>query len=739
MVLQLRSPAVRMGAWFGVASVLVAGAAWLARPLYSTQGELITSASWRDVESAPDELTLIRRVSGWALTCPPAQLADGLARAQVLPATHRTMAESILAEAWLERAPATALAYWRDHRGQLAPHIQVIFYRKLARMDPARAEAELAQAEAGAAANYYQLAIIDVLLDQQPLAALSLARSLEATDSRWILVSLLASLARSDPEKAIAEAEQIAAEDLRRAARQSAAGVWFEASPADALRWVSAHLPASEAEPLIHSLVSKLARQDFAAAERLAAELDQPWLHRALDSALDSLPTGQLYERVMNAGWRGIPQRVLSRLIDYAAKQEPREALRFFQSVPPEHVAGEYHAKQLATAWTLIDPDSAQGWAAGLPAAKLRDEVVLRINSMLTELDPQLAMAQIAATPAGPLHARMVQNTARAFGKRDLPGALAWIGSLTPGPDQDAAVEGLAHIGAEFDPAGMVKGLAAFPASPARIKAHGDFARLWALQDVEAAIDWFATLPAGPERTATQRTIFEAASTHAPDRALELVKTITNRTEQDTLINKLALGLVEEDAESALDLANVLPRGATRARTLGSMLARLAQTQPDRAVQLVQAGDFGSDRAEVLRIFASDWGRSAPAAAAAWVGSLIADPALEAPMAYVSHAIAAEWSEREPERALAWVDTLPAGKVRHRALVALTGEMARRYPQKAFDLALGDPGVRRDAGALREVARVWLQIEPVAAEHYIRASDLSERVKQKLLEGTDAP
>lgn len=711
---------------------LVAATLLLVVPAPASTSSPPETSTWADVTAASGELTFCRRITGLVLTCPEADLGNFLTHIAELPAERRSWAQRLLTSAWLERAPQAALAYWRAHRADLPPDVQPVFYAKLALSDLPQAQADLAQEKNPEAADTYALTIIQAVSDKNPRGALALTGSLKE-DSRWVVAPVLASLARVDRDQALAEAAKLPDHDLRIAAQTAVLHVWAETQPAEALRWADQNLPADAVESAAASLLGELARKNLADAERLAAELNLPAVNKAMESALGSLPPRQLYEKAASGNWKGIPDYALSGMIEYAARQSPADAIRFFKAVPAERLTGESDAKQLATAWTLLDPAGVQAWAAALPESSLRDEVALRINSMLTEVDPKFAVAQIKATPAGPLQARMVSNTAKAFSKKDLTGALAWVAGLPAGPNQDEALQGLAWIGADYNPAAMVKGLAAMPPGAAKTTACAQFAKRWVKEDPGAALDWFIQLPPGPERAAMQSTIFEEAAQHANDRALDLVKTITDRDEQASLVKQLADGLAVEDPAEALALVGALPESDKRHELSASVLHKLAAENPALAAKLALNENLGRRRASVLASISHNWANTSPADAAAWIDSLRQDPSLKTDMPRLSSSVAAAWASHDANQALAWVQRLPAGKEHDLALTDMAQSMAPRFPQKAFDLLASDPGVSKDFGQLNRVASDWLAMQPNTARQHIAASTLPEPIKQKLL------
>jgi hypothetical protein len=125
----------------------------------------------------------------------------------------------------------------------------------------------------------------------------------------------------------------------------------------------------------------------------------------------------------------------------------------------------------------------------------------------------------------------------------------------------------------------------------------------------------------------------------------------------------------------------------------------------------------------------SQWARTEPDAAAAWVtgfgeGKLRENAARD---------LISNWAQDDSTAAGQWLQTLPAGASRESAVQAYVGQLAYPSPELAAPWAetLTDQNTRFNQ--MENIARQWLNTDRSAAEVWLAKVNLPDDRKQRLL------
>ena len=153
-------------------------------------------------------------------------------------------------------------------------------------------------------------------------------------------------------------------------------------------------------------------------------------------------------------------------------------------------------------------------------------------------------------------------------------------------------------------------------------------------------------------------------------------------------------------------------------------LEALAADSPERAqAQLARVGDDVELRALAYAALARGWAFKDPAAAAAWVESLVdEEDRISAALGLVP-----EWTARDAEGCMSWCRELPQGALRELSLVSLADSWLETDPQAAFRGFMGLADEDGRERGLHAICSEWTLDDPDAALRHLAALDPGDR------------
>lgn len=362
-------------------------------------------------------------------------LPDGAERTQAI-----LMALSIIARTDIDRALKLAreLAVTREQRA-----IYNALFAQLATRDIADAVQRLATVPGGFARMNALRAVADVWAARDAEAVLAWAEKFTDSADRTIAMeAALAGLARQNPQRAIA----LAQEKLGGASLQQAILAFvprlIESDPAAAAQVVAA-LPTGETKMLVAAEVARTVgvtapQQALAWADALADAPSQQVARRAaLEAwALSDPVSASLYVAAMPAGAAQVA--AAEQVARVLGSKSPAQAVAWVQTLPSAE-ARQAASIYAASSWAQSDPSAAAQWASHLPADGGRGAALRGALSHWVRADAAATQSFVAGLPAD------VQPTAAAaiappLAQRDPAGALAWAQSLTAPQARDEAM-----------------------------------------------------------------------------------------------------------------------------------------------------------------------------------------------------------------------------------------------------------------------------------------------------------
>ncbi len=413
-----------------------------------------------------------------------------------------------------------------------------------------------------------------------------------------LLLGLLAQLASTDPQKALALLPT-GDEPLERAARRSIFQTWAERDPAAAIRGLGTSiLDERGQEWSVQQVLAKWAVKDPKAALAWAAA--QP------------PADGESYRSVLaNIGWQ--------------LTNSP-EAVRPFVDALLAHddFVGRAGALQnIVGAWIRNDPQATVAWLDTVPDVALRSDLASRAFAYLEPGKPDQLLALAQRLPTEVRDQTLAQHLS-AWAKKDPDAALAWL-AANPAPELAAAsrkVEGvLLGTLAASDPQAALARWQTLPADAPRAEIASLLALSWAKNDPAAAARWFARqLPAdlaqNPAYAQQSRELGRIASGWAirdPAGYAEWTQTLPEGIARNQALNAFDGGYQIYDGQEAdppprAGYANQLAQikdAALRDRVLVTHLSRWIKSDRQAARAWIESNDALSPEA-AARILSAD-------------------------------------------------------------------------------------------------------------------------------------
>ena len=224
------------------------------------------------------------------------------------------------------------------------------------------------------------------------------------------------------------------------------------------------------------------------------------------------------------------------------------------------------------------------------------------------------------------------------------------------------------------------------------------------------------------------------------------LKTILNAPGQLGRMEAL-LGFVKnldaEGVEAALPFIRGMGRGGDQFMSMGLMMGRYAEIDPERALAYVgkQGGmERGFGTSSILR----SWAATDPRAAADYLtNNVVGSGGDDWMLRRTAGSLASEWAKQDPQAALVWANTL-SDELKGDAMNNIVEQLTSQDPLEAAKVAMGFDGEQRER-SLRTIADQWSRNEPEEAVKWAEAltvegktQALEEAVESWVGKDTDA-
>jgi hypothetical protein len=234
--------------------------------------------------------------------------------------------------------------------------------------------------------------------------------------------------------------------------------------------------------------------------------------------------------------------------------------------------------------------------------------------------------------------------------------------------------------------------LQSMPYSGGRSTALGSLASRWGTEDSAAALDWAQRLELPEDRHEAVRNILGSAKL-----SVEALAQLANETDdleiRNIAVKTLGKELVETDLGAAMQWLTKVPE-QYRAGLQRQIAKKLAQSDLSVGTKYATAIADASLRTQAIDEINGELVMKDPQMAARWLAELPLE--FQERAAYIT---ASRWYDIDSIQASEWIDTLPNGKIKDRALLALSSRLKASDKSAAEDVAkqIGDPKLRAAA------------------------------------------
>lgn len=270
------------------------------------------------------------------------------------------------------------------------------------------------------------------------------------------------------------------------------------------------------------------------------------------------------------------------------------------------------------------------------------------------------------------------------------------------------AIRAIERRWAEIDPENALKDWMEGKGKP-----PGDaFFGAWAKSDPAGALRWFSSLPEGEVRKEAGVAVLDRIAKADPQRALDFSSQLSDGKDQALLVTRALAALGGKDPATALAAAQSLPEGPGRKAGLDSVVTQIAATNleeaqrlakelppntlsgassviagalvrqsPESALEWAETLPEGTSKASAYAGIAREWASRDVVAAAAWLDTLPRGTERDSAVASFANRTA----PRDPEGATAWASTLPQGEQRTAVLSQTLAIWQRVNPAAAAE------------------------------------------------------
>ena len=339
---------------------------------------------------------------------------------------------------------------------------------------------------------------------------------------------------------------------------------------------------------------------------------------------------------------------VLAQLLDQWAVTDPKGAAQYAMALTRKSDRDAALAA-LAGGWAEADPKAAEAWAVGLQDAGSRDAAIIGLVGTIAAADPQHALtlaqglpsdqaascastidfgawvendpegaaAAVAKLPPGDLQQASIEALAAAWAAQDSASAIAWVLSLGSAQPQYAASTSIASVLAPDDPEAMANLGLQLAIGHGRLMVLQAALQSWMSQDPSGALDWFQQLPADTRMDVAGEAASQAQN-YAPAEAVQIALSMQPGQQQNSVLQQSVSAWYKSDPNAAM--AWVQQQTDSQIKD-DALQGAAASADPSTAETLMAGIDDDQTRLAAETRVATDWMKSNPAAATAWIQS----------------------------------------------------------------------------------------------------------------------
>ncbi len=478
---------------------------------------------------------------------------------------------------------------------------------------------------------------------------------------------------------------------------------------------------------------ASLAAEAAAGVEAENGAITKEWL-KSLEDLGGFEQFGALYGRVKNASPADFPALIdslagmwgtslgwqaQSLIAARWAELDPDGLMAHIEQQPLNQRWGLSNA--LFSAWARTDPQAAFAAAKKITARHQQSAAVSAIAGVVAQSNPNRALEMIAD-----------------FYGNSMEGQWAYRGVFT--------------MWAKRDPEAARAAALAMEDGPAKTNALTGALSEWIQSEPLAALKWLDEMPADSTVYNSRRQVFNNLLNTDLDLAKEYVESISDPFDRREVLENFQfsnLGWSKdfEEIEGLVDWVGSVAKGQNYDQKVSELIRSMAEIDSDRAIQYVMEMSPGNARMNSLGTIASQLAQSDPAAALAFVDTLVYDDERERAlnnMAWqlarngvesvsqliaqsenpqvqqqLSRRIADEWSAFNREAALSWAESLTDERARNDATQAVIKNWMQSDPSAAFAYIENTLDEDKRGSAYSAALNDWVRYDPEAAVKWL--------------------
>ena len=401
----------------------------------------------------------------------------------------------------------------------------------------------------------------------------------------------------------------------------------------------------------------------------------------------------------------------------------PGEVAQLWEGLTKTHPHPQGSLQLVMMKWAQMDPTAAMAAAVGTQWENLA-------WASWAEADPRAAIAAV-----GRDNSIFASTVLRAIGTVDPELALQLMKEY-PEAVSSTSIEGIAEGLAKIDPQRGVE----FALSHRWVPVEA--LRSWARSDPDEFLQWCAQSGVGGSRRIRVREALEVLVREHPERIAELVNSISPGQLRHDLLKAGVRRLAGSDVDAALALVAEAPATVERSDLYASLGEALAETDPDRSLQLLQGAAAYETSRQTLAVYPDgsfisvmgqahfgNWLRALGAVRPVETLEVVHEryPEMRGNVTY-------GWMNRDPDGFAVWLRDEPPSQARQRDVeslvrtLTLDGEI--RFAE-ALHWAVQVEDVHDRQRGISEVVESWSREEsPEVVQAFLASPDAPEGARE---------
>ena len=438
--------------------------------------------------------------------------------------------------------------------------------------------------------------LISSLAKRDPMKALAILQEMPAETRSTSYQTVFGAWAQTDAQGAAAKVMELPKGANRDGAIRSVASSWAQNSPADAFAWAQGIQEKSQQSQALQTIISQWASLDPQGARSASLALPSGDLRNNAVSTLISQIAGRSPDEA-KALLAELPEGSVrsggaSMLVNALAYTDPKAAAELVTQFPTDRRKGD-SVSNVAIRFARSDTASALTWAESLPA-ETRNSAFSGIAYTWSQQDPKAAFDYFAKHELMSADGFMVNQALRNWSQSDSTEALAWARALPDGKVKDRALSTVVVSMADNDPREAAKMIQSLPAS-SQDDAAGSLAARWANNDPGAAALWAASLPEGDSRSKATRSIVATWAERDVAKTAAWLEKLPSGISRDAAVYEFSRQVTDKDPAGAAAWAGTIYDAGQRDVAMERIYRHWSRTDQQGAATFIANSPVVSD------------------------------------------------------------------------------------------------------------------------------------------------